>query len=91
MKTLILVRHAKSSWKDHGLPDHQRPLNKRGRRDAPMMGRRLADQGAEVELLISSPATRAIRTAEAMAEELAYPWDEIVAMAPDLERWTHRF
>lgn len=44
-----------------------------------MMGRRLAEQGADVELMISSPAVRALATAEAMAEELGYPWDEIVA------------
>jgi phosphohistidine phosphatase len=56
-----------------------RPLNKRGRRDAPMMGRRLAEEGAEVELMISSPAARAMATAEAVAEELEYLWDEIVA------------
>jgi phosphohistidine phosphatase len=43
-----------------------------------MMGRRLAEQGAEVELMISSPATRAMATAEAIAEELDYPWDGVV-------------
>ena len=78
MKTLFLVRHAKSSWKDASLPDLLRPLNKRGRRDAPMMGRRMAKRGVEVELLLSSRATRAQQTAEALAEELSYPWDEIV-------------
>jgi len=78
MKTLILVRHAKSSWKDRSLPDRLRPLNKRGRRDAPFMGTRLAERGVDVELMVSSPARRAIDTAEAMAEELEYPWDEIV-------------
>jgi len=79
MKTLILVRHAKSSWKDRSLPDPMRPLNKRGRRDAPLMGQRLAEQATDVELMIASPAVRAMETAEAMAEELDYPWDEIVA------------
>lgn len=79
MKTLILVRHAKSSWKDRSLPDWKRPLNNRGKRDAPMMGQRLAEQGVEVELMVSSPAMRAMATAEAMAEELDYPWDGIVA------------
>lgn len=78
MKTLTLVRHAKSSWKDRGLPDRARPLNKRGRCDAPMMGRRLAPPGADVDRIISSPAARATATAEALAEELDYPWDEIV-------------
>lgn len=79
MKTLILFRHAKSSWKDRSLPDRVRPLNKRGKRDAPMMGRRLATRGIEVEAMISSPAVRAMATAEAVAEELEYPWEEIVA------------
>jgi len=79
MKTLILVRHAKSSWKDRSLPDRKRPLNKRGRRDAPIMGRRLVEKGVEVELILSSPATRAFATAEVIAEELDYPWDGIVA------------
>ena len=79
MKVLTLVRHAKSSWKNPGLPDLMRPLNKRGQRDAPMMGRRLAEQGIGVELIISSPATRAMETAGAVAEEIEYPWDAIVA------------
>ena len=78
MKVLTLVRHAKSSWKDRGLPDRFRPLNKRGKRDAPMMGERLAERGVEVDRVISSPATRAKTTAEAIAEEIGYPWEEIV-------------
>jgi phosphohistidine phosphatase len=78
MKTLILVRHAKSSWKQRGLPDRLRPLNKRGKRDAPMMGERLAKRRVEVDRVISSPATRALTTAEVIAEEIGHPWDEIV-------------
>jgi phosphohistidine phosphatase len=78
MKTLMLVRHAKSSWKDRGLPDRERPLNKRGRRDAPLMGERLARQDVRVDLIVSSSAVRALATAEAMAEPLEYAWDEIV-------------
>lgn len=78
MKVVTLVRHAKSSWKDRTLPDHLRPLNKRGKRDAPMMGERLAERGVEVDQMISSPATRAKTTAEAVAEEIGYPWEEIV-------------
>jgi phosphohistidine phosphatase len=78
MKTLMLVRHAKSSWKERGLPDHERPLNKRGRRDVPIMGERLAQRGVEVDLIISSSAMRAVTTAEAMAEAFEYAWDEIV-------------
>ena len=79
MKTLILIRHAKSSWKNPGLPDRARPLNKRGKRDAPVMGEHLAERGIEVERVISSPATRALATAEAIALEIGFPWDEIIA------------
>ena len=72
MKALILVRHAKSSWDDPDLPDKDRPLNARGKRDAPMMGKRLAVQGVKVDLILSSPAIRAIKTARIFADELGY-------------------
>lgn len=78
MKVLILIRHAKSSWKNPGLPDRLRPLNKRGKRDAPVMGERLAERGVEVDRVISSPATRALATAEFITEEIGHPWDEII-------------
>ena len=77
MKILTLIRHAKSSWKDPSLPDWDRPLNKRGRRDAPMMGGRLAGREAYADLLITSSAVRAVATAEAIAEAIEYPADEI--------------
>lgn len=77
MKTLILVRHAKSSWKDAG-PDHDRPLNKRGTRDAPEMGRRMAKRGVTPELIITSTAARAVATAQAIAEAVGYPRERIV-------------
>lgn len=64
MKQLILVRHAKSSWKFDGLADKDRPLNKRGTQDAPMMALRTSKALEKSELWLSSPATRAIRTAE---------------------------
>jgi len=63
MKTLLIMRHAKSSWKDHDLPDHARPLNKRGQRDAPRMGRLIAEQGMQPDMLLSSTAERAQQTA----------------------------
>ena len=71
-KTLYLVRHAKSSWKDSSLDDRDRPLNKRGRRTAPDMGQRLAAQGHHPELMISSPANRAHSTAKIIAAEIGY-------------------
>jgi phosphohistidine phosphatase len=63
MKQLLLCRHAKSSWKNRNLPDIDRPLNKRGRKNAPDMGRRLAERGMEPEQIFTSPAKRARKTA----------------------------
>jgi phosphohistidine phosphatase len=73
MKTLTLVRHAKSSWKDTSLADRERPLNKRGKRDAPEMGRRIAAAGIRPSLIVSSPAVRAWTTAKVIADEISYP------------------
>jgi len=69
-KRLILVRHAKSSWKDAHLADIDRPLNKRGLRNAPEMGRWLAAQGAPPDLVLSSPANRARTTAAHLVKAL---------------------
>jgi phosphohistidine phosphatase len=71
-KTLYLVRHAKSSWKDPSLSDIDRPLNKRGRRSAPDMGGRMLTHNHLPELIISSPANRARSTAGIIAEQLGY-------------------
>jgi phosphohistidine phosphatase len=73
MKTLTIVRHAKSSWKHRDLSDRERPLNKRGERDAPVMARRVADAGIRPSQIISSPAVRAWTTAKIFARELGYP------------------
>ena len=73
MKTLTIVRHAKSSWKDATLPDRKRPLNRRGERDAPEMGRRIKEHGIRPSLIISSPATRAWTTARIVADAISYP------------------
>ncbi|WP_448721276.1 SixA phosphatase family protein [Microbacterium natoriense] len=67
MKTLLLARHAKSDWGVLGLADHDRPLNARGRRDAPAMARRLVDEGVRVDVIVSSTAVRARSTAEEYA------------------------
>jgi len=72
MKRLLLCRHAKSSWKDPDLHDIDRPLNKRGKRNAPEMGRRLADRGIRPDLVIASPARRALNTAGLLARELGF-------------------
>lgn len=73
MKRLTLVRHAKSDWGDASLGDFERPLNRRGERDAPEMARRLAEAGFKPTLMITSPAVRALTTAKAFAKELGYP------------------
>ena len=71
MKTLTLLRHAKSSWAEAGLDDHERPLAERGLRDAPMIGARLAAHGIEPGLILSSTAVRARETARLAAAAFA--------------------
>ncbi len=78
MKTLYLVRHAKSSRDDPTLPDKERPLNDRGKRDAPKMGERLAKLDVKPDLVLSSPAIRALATAELIAKKLDYKTKDIV-------------
>lgn len=73
MRTLTLLRHAKSSWSDHSLPDHERSLNDRGERDAPIMGQRILEAGIRPSLIVSSPAVRAWTTARIVASEISYP------------------
>ncbi len=68
MRTLTLVRHAKSSWADEQLDDFHRPLNERGLRDAPLMAERFVHGLKETVSLVSSPATRAAATAEIFAQ-----------------------
>lgn len=70
MIRLALVRHAKSDWGDPQLPDHDRPLNDRGERDAPHMAGVFLDHGFRPDVIISSTALRARTTAEAFAAEL---------------------
>lgn len=77
MKRLYLMRHAKSSWKKPDLADIDRPLNKRGKQDAPLMGKRLKKQNLKPDLIITSPAKRAVTTATIVAEEINYPKKKI--------------
>ena len=77
-KTLTAVRHAKSSWSDPLLEDLKRPLNSRGKRAAPAMGRYLHDAGQHPDLMISSPAKRARKTAVLMAREFGYQESRIL-------------
>jgi phosphohistidine phosphatase len=77
MKTLILIRHAKSSWKHEGLEDWERPLNGRGRRDAPIMAERFSCLQYKPSLMVSSHATRALTTARVFARYLGYPVERL--------------
>ncbi|MBN2231985.1 MAG: histidine phosphatase family protein [Deltaproteobacteria bacterium] len=78
MKTLTLVRHAKSSWNDPLLADFDRPLNKRGLRDAPFMAELLSAEVKTVDHLVSSPARRAAVTAGFFAAAIGWPAERIV-------------
>src|SRR5258708_18073447 len=69
MKTLLLIRHAKSSWDNVTLPDFERPLNERGKHDAPVMAKRIKEKKIEIDAFLSSPAKRAKKTAAIFMDE----------------------
>lgn len=77
MKTLYIIRHAKSSWEDPDKDDFDRPLNDRGKRDAPRMGKRLKEKGITPDLMLTSPAKRAFSTARRIGKVLKYSKDNI--------------
>ena len=83
MKTLFLLRHAKSSWDYPKLRDFERPLAPRGDREVPIMGKRFLGRESSVDCIISSPAARARSTAKLMAETIGFPIDEVISN-PDL-------
>jgi len=90
MKTIYLARHAKSSWDNLQLEDFERPLNNRGRRDAPFIGSVLKKLKIKPDAIISSPATRASTTARIIANNISYPlehiyYNEIIYGASDIE------
>jgi phosphohistidine phosphatase len=92
LKTLLLMRHAKSSWNDPDLSDHDRPLNKRGKQDAPRMGRWLAEHGLTPDVIVTSTARRARKTAKLVAEACGY--DAQLVESPGLyqaspDHWTN--
>ena len=78
MKTIYLVRHAKSSWKYPNLDDFERPLNKRGRKNAPFMGTILNKLKVAPDIILSSPANRASMTARIIADKIGYPLEKIL-------------
>jgi phosphohistidine phosphatase len=78
MRTIYIVRHAKSSWGDVSLPDYDRPLNDRGKKDAPEMAIRLKEKGVSIDAFISSPAKRAKKTARLFCEEFNVNENKII-------------
>jgi phosphohistidine phosphatase len=83
MKTLLIIRHAKSSWDNVLVTDFDRSLNERGRRDAPAMAQKLLRSGVQIDLFVSSPAKRAWTTAEFFVREFGRQGNEIV-LVPEL-------
>jgi phosphohistidine phosphatase len=79
VKQLLLLRHAKSSWDDPDLDDHERPLNKRGRREAPRIGRLLRHEDLVPDCIVTSTALRARTTAQSVAEACGYAGEVILA------------
>jgi phosphohistidine phosphatase len=77
VKRLYIIRHAKSSWDDPLLDDFSRPLNDRGKKDAPNMGKRLKEKRISPDLMLSSPARRALATCKRIAEVIGYAQDKI--------------
>ena len=78
MKKLYLIRHAKSSWSNPGLADFERPLNKRGLKDAPRMGKVLKKTLLKPDCVITSSARRAQETAEIIADKIGFPVKKVV-------------
>jgi phosphohistidine phosphatase len=76
-KQLLLIRHAKSDWNNAGLKDFDRPLNKRGNSNAPEMAQRMFKKGIIPNLLVSSPALRALTTAKHFASTLQIPSEKL--------------
>jgi phosphohistidine phosphatase len=83
MKELFLIRHAKSSWDSPTMKDFDRPLNERGKKDAPSMAKRLASKKIKLDALFSSSANRALSTAQYFAEEFDIKKKDIVQI-PEL-------
>jgi phosphohistidine phosphatase len=80
MKTLLVIRHAKSSWDNINSPDIDRPLNERGKKDAPAMAKKVIKAGIHVDRLLASPARRARHTAELFAREFQVKESDIVIL-----------
>ncbi len=91
MKTLLLIRHAKSSWDDISQSDFERPLNERGKSDAPKMAARLRKRDIKIDAFISSPAKRAKKTAEYFIKEFGEKTDDIILVSALYDAGTNNF
>src|SRR5687768_2157642 len=83
MKSVIIIRHAKSSWDQPGVDDFDRPLNDRGKEDAPKMAKRLEERNINIDAFISSSAKRARKTASIFIKELGGQKDDVI-LVPEL-------
>ena len=83
MKSLLLIRHAKSSWTSDALNDFDRPLNDRGKKEAPEMAKRLIKNKITIDCFVSSPARRAMKTAKLFIKEFGKNESEII-LIPEL-------
>ena len=90
-KTLLIIRHAKSSWEIGTLTDFERPLNDRGKKDAPVMAQRLKDKNIFIDAFVSSPAKRAKKTAELFAEVYNCKNDDIIFISKLYQAGTDTF
>ncbi|MFM2000122.1 MAG: phosphohistidine phosphatase [Bacteroidota bacterium] len=77
MKTIHIIRHAKSSWADEGMRDFDRPLNDRGERDAPAMAKRLQSRIGKVDLIVASPAKRTTLTSRFFCDAFNYSKENV--------------
>ncbi|HEX7458858.1 MAG TPA: histidine phosphatase family protein [Ginsengibacter sp.] len=91
MKTLLLIRHAKSSWNNVILPDFERPLNERGKYDAPLMAKRIKEKKIEIDAFVSSPAKRAKKTAEIFMDEFNAKGKKLIFIPSLYEATSEKF
>ncbi len=83
-RSVIIVRHAKSSWSDPSQPDFERPLNDRGKADAPVMAKRLLDRNVRIDAFITSPAKRAKKNSRSFCREYMEKDKEHLILVPSL-------
>jgi phosphohistidine phosphatase len=91
MKTLLLIRHAKSSWDNIALSDFDRPLNDRGKKDAPVMAKRIKERKIKIDLFLSSPAKRAKKTAENFVDLYGAKEKDLILISSLYEASTKNF